>query len=157
MLLDVAKKHPDWIVVPGPMQFERSRHGDRNADFIVIDTGNKQSIGIQVKSSVRDETIAKYDPAWIVLVDGDTDFNNVQAMRTKALSSDQKVVSWAGILSAHHLSKLSTKNRPLSSPDRMLLMRQRLVAKAALSDVKVKDYPEIIKRIDERISPKLAD
>lgn len=156
VLLDAVKKHPDWIVLPSPMQFERSKHSERNADFIVIDQAAKQSIGVQVKSSVRDETAARYDPDWVVLIDGNADFNNVLALRTRHNSSSKKVVSWAGILSAHHAANISTKNRPMSPAERTSIMRTKLIAKTALQNITVKDYPAIVSRINERISAKLT-
>jgi hypothetical protein len=155
VLLGVVRKHSNWTVVPAPLQFERSKAAERNADFLVIDTEAKQTIGVQIKSSVNQKVRQRYDPDRIVLVDGNVDFDNVKAVRTDRFRSDQKVVSWAGILSAYHASTVPIKNRKLSPEERTDILGIRHLAKKVVADTVVRNYPDIVDRIDRRISAKL--
>lgn len=95
-------RHPGSLILPAPPQFE-ARAGRRNVDIIAIGPRAQTVAGIQVKSSAGRESVAAYDPAWVTVLDGNIHLGNVRAMRTRPRSSDRRVVSWPGLISAHHL------------------------------------------------------
>lgn len=70
-------------IVPAPPRFEaahRNRH--RSADFLIFDASTDQVRGIQVKTTVANETITKYDSDFITLVDTTRDFGNTRSSYT---------------------------------------------------------------------------
>lgn len=109
VLLEAIKPHDDLTVVPAPYQFERqSTQPQYNADFIVA-SSNGNAIGVQVKSSVMDETkVAHYDKERIVIIDASADLGNYRIMRTQQESTKLKRVGWATLLSAQYALKIKT-------------------------------------------------
>ena len=101
VLLECIKREPHLTIVPGPMQFEYSRsdQASQNADFVVIDNRGR-AVGVQIKSSVSEETIQQYDPDRIVLIDARLEFGNEKAFRTDRRKSKMSIVSWAGMICA---------------------------------------------------------
>lgn len=150
VLLDVAQKHPNMTVVPAPLQFERGISPRYNVDFVVADFDKKRAVGVQVKSNVRSDTVERYDPERVVLVDGNTDFNNVLSMRTKQKSSQQRVVNWPGLLTMRRVQDLPVPGKGMSNMERTHNHRLRAMAKQILGNINV-NYPKAVSIIEERI------
>jgi hypothetical protein len=99
VLLEIATRHPDWIVLPAPGGFEHDNN-DANVDFIVIDTTRGEIIGVQTKTAVSERDHRHYDARRVILVDGMIDFGNISLRNPNS----QYPVSTAGIISAHKLT-----------------------------------------------------
>jgi hypothetical protein len=154
VLLDVVQKHPNLLLLPSPLQFECGPDSRRNVDFLVVDMAGKRAVGAQVKSNVRDETVARYDPDRVVLIDGNIDFDNVLSMRTQKGSSRERVVGWPGMLAAKRTLDLPIPGKGMSGPERLENYRIREMARTALGPIKV-DYHRAVARMDGRIMEKL--
>ena len=79
-LLELAKTRKETLaVVPAPPDFEAT-YAERNADFLLLDRGEDQIHGIQVKNSLTrpsaNKIIQQYDPDFITLIDGAIDLGN---------------------------------------------------------------------------------
>lgn len=144
VLAHSIRKLPQLTVVPGPMQFEHGRCRGNNADFVVIDTAERQAIGVQVKTAVRQEDSDKYNGDAIVLVSGTEDFGNQLAKRTRRTSSALRSVNWAGLICAHIVTQTTAHGGGLASElsaacgsnqDKTVLL-QRMLAKQMLGTVK---------------------
>ncbi len=154
ILMDVMRKHPNLTVVPAPVQF--LRHGKKaNVNFIVTDTVQKRTVGIQVKSRVDQGDLRNADNDRVVFIDGDTDLGNRKALRTKKHKSDVQVKSWPGIISADYVANMRTHGKaPLSPEMRHRLTTEKFHAKHALGKLAVDRRP-IVDMIAERIMEKL--
>lgn len=133
VLLEIATRHPDWIVLPAPGGFEHDNN-DANVDFIVIDTTRDEIIGVQTKTSVSARDRQHYDGRRVILVDGMIDFGNI--LPRDPGSKDP--VSTAGIISAHKLTDPRVNYKALGEMvrgqkgidlDYKLIMQLKLFAK----------------------------
>lgn len=114
VILEFMKRYPKLTVVPAPAQFENQYPKKYNMDFMVLDdTG--QAIGLQVKSSVRDEDIrSDYDSERIVLMCGETDFANILVRRTERGRYNPHPVGWAGIMCAQRVKDIAAHGTSVS-------------------------------------------
>jgi predicted regulator of Ras-like GTPase activity (Roadblock/LC7/MglB family) len=165
VLLDIAKKHPGMVVLPSPAQFERwagnTETGNRNADFVVVDVPNQRAVGVQVKSFVSGNSTdgqSEYDPDFVVMIDGYMDLENRQKRRTQHTSTRLKGVSWAGMISADHVKKMSVHGPHatmlIDVYGKPAVMRHQFDAKTRLGTTKV-NRQQLAQNIEPRILAKL--
>jgi len=154
VMLDVIQKHRHLALVPAPLQFERGDNPKNNVDFVVADFIGKRAVGVQVKSSVTARTAANYDSSRVVLIDGNVDFDNVKAVRTKTKSSDRKVVTWPGMVAAKRMQDVPLHGHRLNGSERERILRFKLLSRKLLEGTKV-DYQLAGTRIGARILEKL--
>ena len=103
-LLDISKENPEIAIIPAPQKFESGRNSMLNSDFIVLDMKNHQARGVQAKASVSSAIRANYDEKFVTLVDGNHDLGNVLSVAYDPdLPERKNIVSWPGLVSAHHL------------------------------------------------------
>jgi hypothetical protein len=155
VLLDAVRRHTDWIMVPAPLQFERTR-AQTNVDMVVINLARRRAIGVQVKTTVRQSHLDQADTDRVIFVDGNLDFNNVRAMRTQRGRSAEKVVPWPGLVSIKRASVMQTQGKAsagvLSSS--FYAARTKQQAQRLVGDLRI-DYREMSARIAERIAAHL--
>ncbi|MBP7760708.1 hypothetical protein KA093_02840 [Candidatus Saccharibacteria bacterium] len=155
VLLEIAKRHTDWIVIPAPGGFE---HGNKNAnvDFIVLDTTRQEIIGVQTKTAVSDSDYQHYDNKRVVLVDGMIDFGNISLRNPNS----QYPVSTAGIISAHKLTDRSVNNKAFGAMirgqrdltlDNRLIMQLKLFAREKVGKFCTPQIGLAANRIEERL------
>lgn len=125
-LLEATRSDPHVLVLPAPPQFERLA-GDANADMLVIDTLQRQAIGVQVKASHAWQSVERYDRRRIVMLDGIEDLQNSRAMRTDARRSTKRTVSWPGLVGAHYLRTLPVQR--ISGVTRRQALNLKLAAR----------------------------
>jgi hypothetical protein len=153
VLMGVAKRHPGMTIVPAPLNFERTKK-NVNVDFVVLDTYEKRSIGVQVKTKVRQADYDRADKKRVVFVDGTVDFDNVKAMRTRRRSSDEQTAPWAGLIAAKMVDGMKPdKDRQYKHGTRLNLFLKGL-AREMVGDMRV-DYQDAIGKVEERILAKL--
>ena len=75
--LEVAKSHPELLILPAPGRFEHGFDGTKNADLLVLDTDQYEVIGAQIKSYVGEKEYNRYNPNFVFLIDADTDLADV--------------------------------------------------------------------------------
>lgn len=124
VLLEIAKKHPEIVVVPSPGVFE---HGlaekgmrSKNADFIIIDVAASEAIGAQVKGRVRKDDSESYDPNYVFFIDGEMDLKNTTSIIQKGSPRNRRTtrrasVIHAGTIAAHHVKRWPTKPAELKN------------------------------------------
>lgn len=150
ILMDIAKQYKDLTFVPAPLQFERTKK-ERNVDFVAVNIHRKTAIGLQVKSVVTNERYDRYDPEYVVMVDGDCDMNNIKAVRTVKGKSDKYVMSWPGMIAARRIVDLKPQNlRGMASVNRDAITKLKFHARDVAGNIRV-DYRDISRRIGERI------
>jgi hypothetical protein len=155
VVLDVVKNNPGITVVPAPMQFERSSSG-ANADLLVIDIDDDRMMGVQVKSTVRDETVAKYDAGRIAIIDGSIDLGNVKVVRTRKGKSTQQVKPWPGIVAASRVHNIQLHGKHQYVPTRYLghLAGVKMFATQMVGSLGV-DHRQLSAAVSERIMSRL--
>jgi hypothetical protein len=100
VLLEMARRRRDLLVLPAPPQFE-SAPGGRSADLVVADLRARTAVGIQVKTSLlTTEKARRSDPA-LVLVDGVTDLGNERLTPLHPRTTSKGLMPWPGLISAH--------------------------------------------------------
>lgn len=155
ILLEICKRNPGLTVVPAPLQFEQLQ-GKANANFIVVDCVQNESIGVQVKSRAQAQD---FDAARIVIVDGSVDLDNVKGTRTDSRKSSIRTVTWAGAICAHYAFEALSKKRGhsplLSVLDGKQLFRLKSSAIALKNTVPSDRRTNAIARIEERLQHKL--
>jgi len=157
ILLDFMRRHRDITVVPAPLQFERSNNPRRNVDFIVHNFKEKRAVGVQVRTSVKQEDFANADPDRVVFVDGIVDLGNVRAVRTQKGRSHERVVPWAGIIAAKRMDTIKTHGKntvPQFIRSSQHILQIKMEARRLVGSLTV-DYRDISLRIGERIMNKL--
>lgn len=102
VLQELTLREPTTIVVPAPGNYEHSKDGSLNIDFLVIDALRSQARGVQTKVSVSQQDKERYDPAYVTLVDGKRDLGNTKPIRLPK-STSTRTMSWPGLISAHHM------------------------------------------------------
>lgn len=155
LLLEYFRKHPNIAVIPAPMQFERA-NPQTNVDFLVIDTDQGKTVGVQAKTSVRQHTVDRYDPDRVVLVDGTVDLGNVRVMRTDRKKSATSPQPWPGIVAASRVDAIQTYGKNLQIPQFFLprIQRAKFEARAQVGKLRV-DTRELCVSIGERVLAKL--
>jgi hypothetical protein len=160
-LLGMLYKHPRLTVVPAPAQFEHGQRSNVNADFVVL-SRDRRAMGIQVKTAVTGEKAKEYDPSRIVLVDARVDFGNELAKRTSRKHSDAKLVSWAGMICAHHTRQISSNallaimlQSQTKSPKAFININKHL-AYQLTRDIKP-NLMQAVQRISERVLPHVEE
>ncbi|MEN2740860.1 hypothetical protein ABCS02_23970 [Microbacterium sp. X-17] len=112
LLLELAKQHPWLVVLPAPAAFEAAA-GRANADLVLLDLERREALGVQVKTRIRDpRVVLHYRGDRVVLVDGWTDLGNTRLVEI-ARRSDQRLVSWPGLISAHYLGSRSNASQDI--------------------------------------------
>lgn len=151
VLLGLIRRHPNLTVVPAPLNFERTRKGT-NVDHVVADMVDRQAVGVQVKTNARESDIQQSDSDRVVFIDGTTDFDNVMAHRTDRRKSTERVVPWAGMISAKMVSEMKVDRKSTRHPRNTPFMSRS--AKRLAGHLHV-DLDKIIDRIEPRILNKL--
>lgn len=157
-LLDYAKINPHIIVVPSQGAFERFA-SSANTDFILYDTKNVNIIGAQVKSMGQKADFERYDTSRVALISGRYDLENELLTRTKTGTSQQKVISWPGMISMAHINGIHTigKNRSIvvkySNPSELMQLKFR--AKTMLKGLRV-NRQRILSNISYRLDKTFA-
>lgn len=164
VLLSYIKNEPTKTVVPSPIQFERSnighRQGNTNSDILMYDYKKDDVIGIQLKNTVNEYTLNRYDKSRIVLISGQDDLLNQKVVRKNQSSSDKSIVSWPGLISMFHITKqmgTTGSSRGIAANylgDRNL-MRMKFDAKYAIgkiSDPRQRALANIKPRLDNAFS-----
>lgn len=109
ILLEVARRNPRVVVLPAPMQFERADK-TTNTDFVIV-SGDGRAVGAQIKSSVKQADLERYDKDRVVLIDTRIDLGDELAVRTKSQSSNKNRVAWAGIICAQRVQATPVHGR----------------------------------------------
>ena len=112
--LGITKKYPHIAILPAPLQFESSNSHQKNMDLIALDLREDHAYGIQVKTQATDGGTARYDPRYVMVVDGRIDLDNVKTARRVPNKSMEIQASWPGLISAHFLQespRTTTKKR----------------------------------------------
>ncbi len=147
-LLGVVRKHPNWAVVPAPLNFERTKKRI-NVDFVLADCVERKAVGVQVKTKVRDRDYAQADKERVVFIDGTVDLDNVRAMRTQRKSSNKQVVAWPGMIAAKMVDTMKSKQNGVE-----LNSFVKKLARMLVGGTKV-DYSGVVDKIEARILEKL--
>jgi hypothetical protein len=151
LLLEISRKN-SLTVLPAPPQFESGIHPSSNADFVVIAEGLKPA-GVQIKSSVTEETIAHYDDH-IVLIDARADMGNEMVRRTELQHSNLRRVGWAGIISAQRAARVNMRTL------RQLFTESSGTQKAVLNlkshaNSLIRDYHDELPTAIDKVTPRL--
>ena len=152
ILLNIAQKHKGMTVLPAPAQFEHASVS-HNADFIVLGDQDKV-IGVQVKTHVRSDDTARYDPTRIILVDGEADFSNQIFRRTSRISSE-KVIGWAGVICSHQVLAAKDVRRQIKELSEFGITPQRILAYRALARRQAGNFKSTIKTSTDIVEKRL--
>lgn len=127
VLLELVKKESRLIVLPAPKLFEGNRRAvDRNVDILLIDSINKQTHGIQVKTDTVEGMGSKhaYDKNYVTVIDSAYELGNTAYMS----SSVNHRASLPGQIAMSLLSERPLKDIPVAvHPSEF--MRTRQIAK----------------------------
>ncbi len=158
VLLEICKSNPDLVVIPGPKQFE-DKNPELNSDFIMIDTSNREVIGLQTKSQITAQDVARYNPKYVALIDGRVDLGNMMYHRTEKGKSRERIVSWPGMISAGFIVDLPTHGPRSSFLKKYLpvsyLMQHKMAAKRELGNVRP-ELGQAVERVSDRVLPRLV-
>ncbi len=135
ILLEIIKDEPDLFVLPSPSLFEHGESRGLNSDFLLIDRGQNEIVGVQTKSNVNEYDLRRYDSERVVLVSGSTDFDNVSLRKGRL----RDVKATAGLVSAAHLLHMPTnrnklKNGALPLQDNRAILQAKLYAKQVVAE-----------------------
>ncbi len=155
VLLDFMRQNPNITIVPAPMQFERGPHNRRrNVDFLAVNRAENRAVGVQVKTSVRQEVVDEADEDRVVLIHGTADLGNVRAVRVGR--SREVIKPWPGIIATKRVTTVSANGKVLarSGVRATNLFRQKTMANNLVGNISV-NYDDLAAKIGERILRKL--
>jgi hypothetical protein len=156
VLLEVVRKDPDLTVIPTPPVFSRTRKPQLNMNFALIDHAQSKVAGVRTTSKLSGEKFDAVDHNRIVHVDGDVDFNNVRSVRTRRTSSDQRTISWPGLVAAKRMERIKTYGAATAhtgmSPTQ--LIKLKAIARSMTRGLRL-DYDALPGIISSRILEKL--
>ncbi len=144
VLLEAIKDHPSWTVVPAPVNFERMGKRD-NVDFVVVDTEERNAVGVQVKTNVQPWIVRKADPRRVMFIDGTRDLCNVKSVRTRYDTARKRVVAWPGLIAVRYIAQL-----PANKAKKAVNRRVRANAQKQIADVRV-EIDEPARLIEQRL------
>jgi|GEM_PF-2908397 len=104
----MCMKHPEYLVMAAPAQFE-DWNAKYNVDFLVLRMTDGQVIGVQAKSVVRDEHVARYDTKRVLLWDARNDMEETEWRQTSPKWATMREVVQPGLVSTSAAASITWK------------------------------------------------
>jgi hypothetical protein len=145
VLLEIAKRHSSWVVLPAPLNFERMGRAN-NVDFVIVDFEQQNTIGVQVKTRVKAYQRERADPRRVVFIDGIKDLHNTRKLPTRYGRNKRDVVAWPGMIAVRLIANLPV-NKNLQQVNRNM----RRYAKLLSQEMPPTNLDQVIRTVEERL------